>query len=421
MRLTTSTAIALVAGLAAAPAAAQMGYGSQPSQPQQTAAPQQEQGQAPAAQGPKITVSSKASKAVGALQTAVKANDVANIPARVAEAQAVAQTNQDRFAIAQLQLQAALAAKNNAAEGQAVDAMAATNVLDSKRIGQLYMGVGVEAYNAKHYDIAAALFQKSAALDPQNTQAVKLLGQAYLAEGNKAQASATLMKVLQMTTAAGQKPEETLYKNAVAMAYEAKAPNAIELSREWVAAYPSADSWKNALAIYRNLNHPATSIDVLRLARATNSLDGTGEYHEYAYEAADEANYGEAKAVISEGLASGKIKASDPIIQEIQGVLKSKSAPTAAELATAEQTAKIPTAYLRVGDRYYGAGNYTKAAELYRQALAKGADKDLASLRLGEALAMAHDNAGATAALNAVTGPQAQVAKFWLVYLQHPA
>jgi predicted negative regulator of RcsB-dependent stress response len=124
---------------------------------------------------------------------------------------------------------------------------------------------------------------------------------------------------------------------------------------------------------------------------------------------------------MAEGLASGKIKASDPVVQEIQGVLKSKSAPTAAELAAAEKGAAVPTAFLRVGDRYYGAGNYAKAADLYRQALAKGADKDLANLRLGEALAMAGDKAGATAALNAVSGPQGEIAKYWLVYVQHKA
>ena len=68
------------------------------------------------------------------------------------------------------------------------------------------------------------------------------------------------------------------------------------------------------------------------------------------------------------------------------------------ELAAAEQGAKIPTAFLHVGDRYYGAGNYQKAAELYRAAVEKGADANLANLRLGEALARAGDKPGATAA-----------------------
>ena len=420
MKFIASTAIALVAGLSAVPAAAQYGA-SASAPPPQTAAPQAPAQAQAQAQGPKISVSSKAQKAILELQTAVKANDVANIPAKVAAAQAVAQTKDDHFAIAQLQLTAAVAQKNPAAEAQAVDAIAASGVLGVDKVAQLYTGVGAELYNAKQYAQAAALFQKAASMNPQSTEPLKLLSQAYLAEGNKAQASATLMKALQMSTAAGQKPDETLYKNAVAMAYEAQAPNAIELSREWVAAYPSADSWTNALAIYRNVAHPAASLDVLRLARATNTMSGTGEFHEYAYEAADEANYGEAKAVIAEGLASGKIKASDPVIQEIQGVLKSKAAPTAAELAAAEKGATIPTAFLRVGDRYYGAGNYAKAADLYREALAKGADKDLANLRLGEALALAGDKAGAMTALNSVSGSQGEIAKYWLIYVQHKA
>ena len=72
-----------------------------------------------------------------------------------------------------------------------------------------------------------------------------------------------------------------------------------------------------------------------------------------------------------------------------------------------------------MGDRYYGAGNYQKAAELYREAAEKGADTNLANLRLGEALARAGDKAGATAALSKVGGSLAEIAKFWLVYVQH--
>jgi hypothetical protein len=37
------------------------------------------------------------------------------------------------------------------------------------------------------------------------------------------------------------------------------------------------------------------------------------------------------------------------------------------------------------------------------------------------ALARAGDKAGATAALNAVTGPHAEIAKYWLTYLSTQA
>src|SRR5947209_16490017 len=106
MRLTTALTLALAT--TAAPAAAQMGYTPTPSAPPQTAA-QPGQGQAQAAQPGGIKLSAKAGKAVMELQKAVNAKDVANIPAKLAAAQAVTQTKDDRYAIGVLQRQAALA------------------------------------------------------------------------------------------------------------------------------------------------------------------------------------------------------------------------------------------------------------------------------------------------------------------------
>ena len=91
------------------------------------------------------------------------------------------------------------------------------------------------------------------------------------------------------------------------------------------------------------------------------------------------------------------------------------SLPQLAAEAKAGAAARLA---VRTADAYYGYGDYAQAAELYRAALTKtGADPNLINLRLGMALARAGDKAGATAALNAVTGPRAELAKFWLVYL----
>jgi tetratricopeptide (TPR) repeat protein len=124
--------------------------------------------------------------------------------------------------------------------------------------------------------------------------------------------------------------------------------------------------------------------------------------------------------VIDAGIAAGKLKASDAGVAPILAAIKGK-VPTATDLAAAEKGAAIPTAFLRVGDRYYGMGDYAKAAALYRTALAKGAEANIANLRLGEALARSGDKAGAAAALNLVSGPQSDLAKLWLLYAQRPA
>src|SRR5205807_3366017 len=135
MKFITSTAIALAAGLVAAPAAAQMGgYAPAPSPPPETAVqPAQAQ-----PKGVQIKLSSKAQKAIIDLQTAVKANDTANIPAKLAAAKAVAQNKDDRYAIGKLQLDAAVAAKDNAAEAAAVDTIAASGCLNSTKVAGLY-------------------------------------------------------------------------------------------------------------------------------------------------------------------------------------------------------------------------------------------------------------------------------------------
>jgi tetratricopeptide (TPR) repeat protein len=419
MKLISSSAIALAAGLVAMPAMAQMGgYDPAPSPPQQTAAqPAQGQDQP---KGVQIKLSNKAQKAVLDLQAAVKANDTASIPAKVAAAQAVAQTKDDRYAIGKLQLDAAVAAKDNAAAAAATDAIAASGFLDTANVAGLYRQIGVVAYNGKQYDQAVNLFQKAAALTPNDVEAVKFLGLAQNMAGRKAEASATFAKAIQLSAASGKKPEEDLYKQAINIAYGARTPAAVDLGRQWVASYPSPSSWHDALVIYRNLGNvdQSLALDIMRLARATDAMQGTGDYNIYASETINAQNYGEAKAVLAEGLAAGKIKASDPVIQDIQKALAGKASPTAAELASREAAAKVANAYLRVGDAYYGAGNYQKAAEMYRSALDKGADTNLANLRLGEALARAGDKAGASAALGKVGGAQADIAKFWLIYAQ---
>jgi tetratricopeptide (TPR) repeat protein len=161
------------------------------------------------------------------------------------------------------------------------------------------------------------------------------------------------------------------------------------------------------------------TLDLLRLMQATGGLSSPAEYSQFATAAADQGNYNEAKAVIDQGLAAKHIEATSPIFREVIAGLKSKQIATEADLASATKSAANGMALLRIGDRYYGMGQYQKAADLYRQAAGKpGVDAGVANLHLGMALARSGDKAGATAAFNAVSGPRSDIAKFWLLYLQ---
>lgn len=419
MKLTTS-ALALALAGTAAPALAQYGSTAPQSAPMPQAAPQSQAAPAAAAD---IKPSPQALKAIVELQTAVKSGDPAAIAEKVAAAQKVARTKEDRYLIAQFQLRAAAAAKNNAAAAAAVDAIAASGYLDPAKVAGLYNGLGSAFYNDKKYDLAGAAFEKALAINPRNFEAMKLLGEVRLAQGRKADAVATFQRVITTMVAAGQKPEENVYKRALGVAYDASLPVSVELGRQWAAAYPSSNSWHNSIAIYRNMMKPDVegTLDLLRLLRAANALTAQ-DYGLYATAAADQSNFVEAQSVLDQGLASKQISTSDSLIKETLAGLKATRKPTDADLAAAIKMAQSPMALVRIGDRYFGLGEYAKAAEVYRQALAKpGVDSAIANLHLGMALARAGDKPGAITAFNAVSGPRSEVAKFWLAYLQSRA
>jgi tetratricopeptide (TPR) repeat protein len=421
----TTAALALAA--VSAPAAAELGqYNSPPPSTEQMPGPAQQQSrtQAAAQAGPAIKPSSHALKALIDLQNAVKAKDMANIPAKLAAAQAVVQTKEDHYLLAQLQLNAAIDAKDDPAAAAAVDAMVATGLVDRTKTATLYKGVGELFYQAKQFDKAVAAFNKSVALNPQDYETLDLIGESYIGAGQKEQAAAAFEHAIQARSAAGQKAQELIYKKALQLAYDARSPNTMDIARQWIAAYPSPTGWHDTVGIYRDLNRPDTegTLDLLRLLQANSALSTPGDYALFAEAAAEQSNFNEAQAVVDEGIASHQIDPSSAQFRQLIAALKTKPKATAADLVTAAKTSPSPLILLRIGDRYYAMRDYAHAADIDRQVLAKpGADRDLVNLHLGMALARAGDKSGATAALNAVTGPRAGIAKLWLLYVQQHA
>jgi len=413
MKLFTSTAFAFAAAALATPAGAQ--YSTPSTQQQQPAAQQA---------APSVKPSAKASKAILDLQTTVNNKDWANVPAKVSAAQAVASSKEDHYLIARLQLSAAIGTNDASAMSSALDGIATSGELDSATVAKLYSGLGVTLMNSKQYPQAVAAYQKAASLNPTDGDIAFSLGQALYAAGQKPAAATTLEKYIRTKTAAGQKPTEDVYRLAVQAAFDARSPATNDLAREWLSAYPSADSWRNSVAIYRALNNPDTegTLDLMRLLQATDALQTASDYGAFIQDAAEQNNFNEAQAVLDAGIAAKKIDPSTGDFKELASVVRSKPTISAAELDAATKTAQTGTALLHIGDRYYASGNYAKAVELYRMAQAKpDLDPNVAKLHIGMALARAGDKAGAIAALNSVTGARADVAKFWLAYVNQRA
>jgi tetratricopeptide (TPR) repeat protein len=427
MKILTTTALGLLFAASATPLFAQSDYGYRGApqalpQPkgEQTQGQEQEQGD----QKGGIKPSKGALKAMVELQKAIEAKDTANIPAKLSAAQAVATTREDKYILAQFQLKVAAGANDLPSIKSAVDAIAASGLIDNAKTGQLYRGVGGSYYNAKQFDQAAAAFERAVALNPQDFESMKLVGESRLAAGNKTEALAAFQKAMASRKASGQKPEEDLYKRSVQIAYDVKSPDAMQIARDWVAAYPSPTNWHDAVAIYRNMGRPDVegTLTMLRLLRTAGAMTSAGDYALYASAAADQLNFNEAQAVIDEGIAAKKIDPASAQFREIIPPLQKKPKATPADLAEASKTAQSGMALLRIGDRYYALKDYGKAVELYRKSMGKpGVDADVANLHIGFALTAAGDKAGATEAFKAVKGGRADIAQYWLLYLNGKA
>ena len=408
-------------GLAfASPALAQYSSPPQASPPQAAGQPAGDQA---AQAGRKYDLSKGARNDIASLQDTVNKADWANYPAKLAAAQAKAKTADDKYIIAKLQLKATVEQKKDAELASAIDAVLATGAASNDEIVPLTMNLGKIHYNAKAYPQASTAFQRVLQLQPNNVDAMVMQGETLNAQGKTADGVALIQKAIATRVASGQKPEENWYKRGVALAFDAKLPIAATLARDWVAAYPSPKNWRDAIRIYQGGSKldDASLIDSMRLAAATGGLTGENDYFRLANTLVLKGYPGEAKSVLDQGFAAKSIDKSRPTFAQLYTLASAKAQGDRASLAATAKTALAAPAAkqaMTTADAYYGYGDYAQAAELYRAALTKsGADKDLANLRLGMALARAGDKAGATAALNAAGGAQADVAKLWLVYV----
>lgn len=399
--LTAVAALFIGAAFTAAPAFAQAA-------PQQAAAP---------AYQPKV--SKEAMKAIVDLQTAVQAGKTADLPGKIAAAEAAAKTPDDHYMIGVLRFRAARAANDDGARASAIEEILASGAGGAAQNPDFYIDLGNSYSNLKKYDKAADAYQRVLQLDPANMDVVGALVEARATQGQPAAALAVLQQGIVAQQNSGHKAPESWYKRAVALAYDSKLPQATDLARQWVQAYPSAESWRIAVGVYRNLAKPDTeaTLDLLRLLRTVGALT-PGDYGLYVESAAAQLNYTEAQAVIDQGLSQKTISASSPELRQVIADLKQAPKATEPGLIAAMTMAKESLPLVHIGDRLAVLGDNSKAADAYRLALTKpGADPSLVNLHIGMALAREGDKAGAAAALKAVSGPLADVAKFWLTYV----
>jgi len=409
----------------AAPALAQYGGSGSPQNMPSVPPPQQpaQEGQTPATPGQRPPNLSRAEAT--ALQPVLDAVRAANWPAAttaLTTAQPAARGHDAKYLVGRLRYEIATHTNDAAMRSRAVDEMidsggAQPNEMPALLEEQLRTATAA-GDTAKAARASAALD----ALNPNDPARFTRQAVARAAAGDNAGAIALYRQAIQAQTTAGQPVPQEWRQQIAAIAYRARQPQTVGYMREWLVASPSPSLWHDTIVIALELANadPSMKLDGYRLMRAAGAMNSERDFVELAEAANSARAIGEVKAVLDDGLRRNLITTNAAFARERLGDVNGRVAADQASLggeraaANASRDALLPT---RLGDSYYGYGQYAPAAELYRLAMTKGGDANTLNLRLGAALAQSGDRAGAEAAFRAVTGPRAELAQLWLLWL----
>lgn len=372
-------------------------------------------------------------------QTALQAKDFATADTAITQIETLAKTDDEkyvgallRYALVAAKIQAASTGTNGAFDATPMiaplDILIANPKTPPEELPKFLYNRASIAYDQKQWAKAIDLFTRAKAAGSTEANLDYYIIKSK-SEGGQA---AGAMADLDALASSGKPLTEDVYKFAIATS--AKSGNAAETSkwlRRWVTAFPTAKTWRDALVFYGLQQNSVAkldkrqTIDLFRLMRQTKSLADQGDYEEYAQKVFDVGLPEEAKAVIAEGKAAGKIPTpSSPNITQVNADATRAAAAEGSYASLEKQAAASASGSLssQTADAYLGKGDYAKAIPLYKQALAKGSvNAEEVNTHLGIALALSGDKAGAKAAFQAVTtSPRAEIAQFWATWLDTP-
>lgn len=401
----------------------------QPAEAQRAPRGQQQQQQEAQQSGPQLQLSRQEREALVPLQNAIQSGDQAAALAALPAAQAAAQGADARYAVAQFQLRLGIDRQDIAMQSAAIDAMIASGAAPAETLPQLYSNQGALAANQGDLAKAEQAFARLVELNPNDPQALAQLAEVKNDRDQKGEAVQLLQRAMQAMRDSGQQVPENWHKRALAIAYDGNmGPQSIALAQELVRAYPTQENWRDAMMITRELSQldRDATLDLLRLQRVSNSLNGERDYFELAETLNGAGLPGEANSVLQDGVSRNMIDGNKPVFRELRSVVGGRIDSDRSSLAGQEAGARSAAngrAALGLADAYYGYGDYAKAVEFYRLAREKGGvDANVVNTRLGMALAQGGQRAEAETAFRAVSGtPRDTIAAFWLLWLQQSA
>jgi hypothetical protein len=336
------------------------------------------------------------------------------------EARRAAQSPDARHVLALYELEIGRQRGDDAMRARALDVLIASDLTARDRLPAYLMSRGGIDWNAGDAATAGRYWSRYAALKPEDPDGLANLAQVREAEKDLSGAQALLDKAIAARRAAGQAVPERWYRQRLSLAFNGRlAAPAVAAARDLIRAYPTADNWRHALVVYRQVAQPTdeAEIDLLRLTRFAGAMTQSAEYQRFAQLLEHSGRAAEAKAVLAEGLARVGLSAAESPTRDILAEIDRAAPKEQARIAGARTT-------LIDADSLVASGRQEEGIALYRNLLARpGSDRAQANVRRGAALLAAGRKAEAQAAFAEAAGGQgtyADLAGFWLARIAQP-
>lgn len=342
---------------------------------------------------------------------------------------ASASTPDDRAAAGRMTLMIGQKTNDYALSLQGVEMLLASGRADPAQIGQLNFVAGQLAYNLKDYAKARTYTEAAIKAGYTSNDPEIMLAESYFAEKQYAPGLKVLSDAMASRKAAGQPVNEAWVKRALATAYS---NNLTADAHKWALIYardfPSQTSWGDAIAIAVNTGkyENAEMLDLLRLARRTNTLRTRAMYLEYV-DAADARKLpNEVVTVLDAGIAAKLVDNNVQMVKDARAVAASRIAADKSELPSLQRAAsasgaKLPTV-MAAADTLLSYGRGAEAETLYAKAAAMpGANVPLVLTRMGIAQVDQGKFADAQATFAKVSGSRQQIANLWALFAAQKA
>lgn len=371
-----------------------------------------------------VKISKEVRPKVAAIQAAMATETPATAQPLVEALLAETLGPDDRFVAGQLAIQLGGKLKDTALQEKGILASLDSGLTSPEQMPGFNFFAGNFAYGAERWADAAKYFQIAYDLGYRANNIEPLLAETYFKRNMDREGLAKWDEILNNANASATKAPESWYRLARDRALATKDKNLYTTwAAKWAAAYPSGDSWGDAVTAYRSASQADAiqNLEVLRFMKATGALTTSRDYKEFAEEAQRKNLFGEVVSVLEEGKQKNIISDNHPLIKEVLVPAQNQVAGDRASLPaqpSAVRGSGSSSVMMNFADVWLGYKNYDKAVAFYEAGLSKpGAETDRGYMGIGTAHAYAGDYDAAKQAFAKVSGTRAPLASMWQTWI----